>query len=481
MNQEKTPLFNKLMEFQKHKPISLHVPGHKNGTVIPTGSKEIYQRIMSIDMTELNGLDDLHAPEGIIAEAQDLASDYFQSQKTFFLIGGSTVGNLAMILATCGEGDKVIIQRNCHKSVWNGLELSGATPILVSPAFDNEVGRYTVPNKGQLIKVINQNPEARAILLTYPDYFGRTYDLKPIIEAAHEQQIAVLIDEAHGVHFSIPHSSVPKSALELGADAVVQSAHKMAPAMTMTAFLHIGLSTKLLNSATISHYLAILQSSSPSYPLLASLDTARHYLATRTTEDIDFVLNSVLSMRSILATNDVWKLLPFHITIDDPLKITIEVRSGYDVNQVIRLFEENHIYAELQTENQILFIHGLEVFNEWRRLKTTVEKVTRELKINEKHATIEKHTNIFPKQISSLHYSYKQMKELNQVFVSWEESIGKVAAQHITPYPPGIPIIGKGEVIEVAHVHHIKQLLNAKIKFQQHNIQHIQQGLYVFL
>src|SRR5699024_1345518 len=154
---------------------------------------------------------------------------------SFFLTGGSTAGNLAMILATCSPGDKVIVQRNSHKSIMNGLELANAHPIFIAPDYDGTVDRYTHPNVGTLEQALIDHPNAKAVVLTYPDYFGRTYDIARMIKLAHSYHIAVLVDEAHGVHFSLG-SPFPASAIDFGADVVVQSAHKMAPAMTMASY-----------------------------------------------------------------------------------------------------------------------------------------------------------------------------------------------------------------------------------------------------
>ncbi|WP_090855803.1 aminotransferase class I/II-fold pyridoxal phosphate-dependent enzyme [Paraliobacillus sp. PM-2] len=474
MNQKRIPLLDRLNQFIEKDPISFHVPGHKNGAIIPLQGQKIYKEIMSIDMTELSGLDDLHAPQDVIAEAQSLASAWFQTDHTFFLIGGSTVGNLAMILASCCRGDKVIIQRNCHKSIWNGIELSGAMPIMVAPAFDEQVHRYTTPSQDQIEQVIKQYPEAKAIILTYPDYFGRTYDLRSIIEMAHDNQIAVLIDEAHGVHFSINHSHFPASALTLGADAVVQSAHKMAPAMTMTAYLHIR--SSIIDKDKVAYCLKMLQSSSPSYPLLVSLDIARNYLATKTKSDIDLLLKSVLRMRNTMKS-DKWDLIPLQAKIDDPLKIILHMKAGVSAKKVAQSFEACSIFPELVTEEQILFIHGLEPFHQWERLENALEKILTELKISKKHATIEKNINFFPKKLGCLAFTHQEMDWLDRVFTEWKQAEGKVAAEQVVPYPPGIPILVKGEVIETEHINHIKYLLDNNINFQQDNIQ---TGIFVF-
>src|SRR5690625_2352822 len=167
MNQEQIPLYDTLVNFTKQNPISFHVPGHKNGNIFPT--KNFYDRILQLDLTELPGLDDLHSPTGAIAEAQQLAADYFQADHTFFLVGGSTAGNLAMLLTACSSGDKVIVQRNCHKSIMNGLELAGAHPVFISPKYDETVDRYTNPDIHTLKTALKENPDAKAVMLSYPD------------------------------------------------------------------------------------------------------------------------------------------------------------------------------------------------------------------------------------------------------------------------------------------------------------------------
>ncbi|NAP00553.1 aminotransferase class I/II-fold pyridoxal phosphate-dependent enzyme, partial [Halomonas sp. MG34] len=333
MDQQLTPLFQALKQFTKSSPVSFHVPGHKNGTIFPDKASDSYNEILKLDMTELTGLDDLHAPEGPIAEAERLAADYFQAEHTYFLVGGSTVGNLAMIMAACSRGDKVIVQRNSHKSIMNGLELRGANPIFISPAYEERVGRFTNPEQDTLQEALKRHPDAKAVVLTYPDYFGGTYPLKEMIELAHDYQIPVLVDEAHGVHFSLGNP-FPASAISLGADVVVQSAHKMAPAMTMASFLHHN--SSLVSRGRLSHYLQLLQSSSPSYPLMATLDIARAFLATMPRKNMDAVMKSVQEVKRLFGDSENWSIVP----AKDPLKITLHVK--HSANEVAKLFEEQN-------------------------------------------------------------------------------------------------------------------------------------------
>ncbi|RLL41706.1 aminotransferase class I/II-fold pyridoxal phosphate-dependent enzyme [Oceanobacillus piezotolerans] len=462
------PLFTKLQTFQDKNPISFHVPGHKNGSVFPHQAKGTFQSILKYDMTELNGLDDLHAPSEVIKEAEELAQDYFNSKHTFFLVGGSTVGNLAMLLATCQGGDHIIVQRNCHKSIVNGLELCGAKPIFITPEYEEALERYTSPSVATLQEALHRYPDAKAVVLTYPDYFGRTYSIKEMIDLIHSYEIPVLVDEAHGVHFSLG-SPFPPSALELGADVVVHSAHKMAPAMTMSSYLHVN--SMLVSEDKIAHYLQILQSSSPSYPLMASLDIARYFLANITKEELEEIKESVAYVRDIFERSDIWNVLPISEK-DDFLKITLHVKHQYAANEVTRIFEENQIYPELTTHNQILFIHGLAPFNEDRRLKNAIKSVNEQLKNNENHATIDI-SKQFPKKIQELDLSYTTMNKLKIIEVPYEEGIGHISAESIIPYPPGIPFLLKGERITEAHFKALAEMTEQGIRLQQRNRERI--------
>ncbi|WP_246206683.1 aminotransferase class I/II-fold pyridoxal phosphate-dependent enzyme [Virgibacillus ihumii] len=461
-NQQKTPLLDALKQFAKRDPISFHVPGHKNGELFPPLAREYYQSILPLDMTELSGLDDLHAPHDVIKDAQDLAADYFGAEQTYFLVGGSTAGNMAMILAACTAEEKIIVQRNSHKSIFNSLELGGARPVFVAPEFDRKVNRYTAPDFNTFKEAIEQHPDAKAAVLTYPDYFGQTFNIKEMIDLAHEYNIPVLVDEAHGVHFST-NDNFPASSLDLGADVVVQSAHKMAPAMTMGSLLHMNSSR--VNSNRVTHYLQMLQSSSPSYPIMASLDIARYFLASLSQDDVKAVMNSVSRIIAILDEKDAWQVLP----TDDPLKITLQMQQGISAHEVYSLFEKEAIYPELATHDQILLIHGLTPFQYDKQLQNGIMRVKEQLKNVQNHATIET-GNLFTKQIQELVMPYQTMHHRPARQVPLNQSAGCIAAEAITPYPPGIPFILKGERITDTHISIIKQLIHQGATIQHDDV-----------
>ncbi|MFE0560218.1 aminotransferase class I/II-fold pyridoxal phosphate-dependent enzyme [Paenibacillus sp. NPDC058910] len=280
-HRERAPLAEAIMLYRERGASSFHVPGHKNGRAYAGEGKttEMLREAMRIDVTEITGTDDLFHPEGVIQEAQELAADCFGAEESFFLVGGSTAGNLALVLTVCREpGDIVLVQRNVHKSVLNGLMLAGARAVFLQPELDKQSGLAVAPSAATLVAALEAYPEARGAIITMPNYYGMGSDLKPLAKACHEFGIPLLVDEAHGAHYG-QHPQLPMNALSCGADGVVQSTHKMLAAMTMGAMLHV--QGGLLDRSLLRQRLAMVQSSSPSYPLMASLDLARRLLHTQ--------------------------------------------------------------------------------------------------------------------------------------------------------------------------------------------------------
>lgn len=280
-HRERAPLAEALMGYRERGASSFHVPGHKNGRAYAGegNAAEMLREALRIDVTEITGTDDLFHPEGVIQEAQELAADCFGAEESFFLVGGSTAGNLALILTVCREpGDILLVQRNVHKSVLNGLMLAGAQAVFLQPEMDKQSGLAVAPSAATLAAALEAYPEARGAIITMPNYYGMGSDLRPLAEACHERGIPLLVDEAHGAHYG-QHPQLPMNALSCGADGVVQSTHKMLAAMTMGAMLHV--QGGLLDRSLLRQRLAMVQSSSPSYPLMASLDLARRLLHTQ--------------------------------------------------------------------------------------------------------------------------------------------------------------------------------------------------------
>ncbi|ULT57107.1 aminotransferase class I/II-fold pyridoxal phosphate-dependent enzyme [Neobacillus drentensis] len=461
-NQLEIPLYNALKRHISNNPVSFHVPGHKFGEIAAYKQDEIFKGIVKIDATELTGLDDLHSPEGPIKEAEELLAELYGSKKSYFLVNGSTVGNLAMIMAVCREDSTVLVQRNCHKSVLNALKLAKVRPVFLEPEIDQDWKVAAGISTKTVQQAINQYPDAKALILTYPNYYGMVDELKGIIELAHLHQIPVLVDEAHGPHFIIG-DPFPPSALQLGADVVVHSAHKTLPAMTMGSFLHVN--GNLVNLTRIEEYLGIFQSSSPSYPIMASLDISRYYLAGYQPEDVDFLLFEIQSFKEALAKIESIKVLTYPMNEGDPLKITIQSKSNLTGFEVQKKFEANGIYTELADPYNVLFILPLLKKGQVYPLSETAAKIKSVL-AGMPFNDLKEEIPTGNERISELAIRYSEMEKLNVTEVKIERALGLVSADTIIPYPPGIPLLMKGERITSGKIGQLNRLLQTGARFQ---------------
>lgn len=476
MDQSRIPLLEALLKHKKHDPISFHVPGHKNGSVFEDKGKAYYEKILSIDLTELSGLDDLHNPSGVIREAERLAAKLYGSTYCHFLVGGSTIGNLAMIMATCKPGDSVLVQRNSHKSIINALKLAKVNPIFLHPDFDHEAQIATCLNENQVIENIEIHSQAKALILTNPNYYGFTVPLQEIISTAHKYQMAVLIDEAHGAHFSHHSKLFPASAVSQGADIVVQSAHKTLPAMTMCSFLHY--KSELVSIERLRHYLQLFQSSSPSYPLMSSLDLARHYFAHLTTERVTLTLEKIKEFKEYLQAIPQLKVIESKDYVVDPLKVTVQAKCGITGFELQSLLEEEAIFTELSDTHNVLFVLPLEINIDLVKVAETIKEKLSSYRYLEERNKLEQDT-ITGKAVSELKLSYEEMDFAPRELVHIEQSVGRIIAEEIIPYPPGVPFLLSGEEITLNDVEKLKELQNSGVYFQGTDF--FKRGISVFV
>ena len=457
--QEKRPLVEALEQFHKKKSISFHVPGHKHGLL--SNLPQLIRNSMQYDLTELNGLDDYHHPKEAIKEAEQLLTKLYNTDESFFLVNGTTIGNLAMIYATCQYGEQIIVQRNAHKSIFHAIELVGAEPIFVSPNWDDKTKTASYVTLEVIEEAIQQYPFAKAVVLTYPNYYGVcSPDLENIISLSHSLQIPVLVDEAHGAHFQA-YKEFPKSALLLGADVVVQSAHKTLPALTMGSFLHIR--SQLVDSKKVNKFLRMLQSSSPSYLILASLDDARSYAERYSPMDFKQLMDRRKVFVEALETIPLIEV----VQVDDPLKLLIRV-GKYSGFQVQTAFEKQNVYVELADVYQVLLIlpllkveHDFAFAEIRKRIKYAVEDLKKE--------SPDFTSNVFhieQKTISTLQLSMSLLSEKQGVWIPYVRSIGRVAKGMIIPYPPGVPLLLPGEKITVPILTELEQWIEKGASFQ---------------
>ncbi|MBM4765336.1 aminotransferase class I/II-fold pyridoxal phosphate-dependent enzyme [Bacillus sp. B15-48] len=463
-NQCRTPIYEQLKLHSKKQPFSFHVPGHKNGTIFPEKARNDFQSLLKLDLTEITGLDDLHSPEGVILEAERLLSDLYQTKKSFLLVNGSTAGNLAMILATIKKDEIVLVQRNSHKSIMNGIKLANARPVYLYPEYEQQSLVASGVSLETVRKAIQAYPQARALILTYPNYYGMVNELADIIKLAHAHNFAVLVDEAHGVHF-ISGEPFPASAVSLGADLVVQSAHKTLPAMTMGAYLHYN--SKLVSIENLQFYLQAVQTSSPSYPIMASLDLARSYLATFEKKDKKELLQWIQSFRGEIGTIEGLSILPWKN--GDPLKLIIQSTQSVSGYELMERFETVGIYPELADPYNVLFILPFAKADMNVPYEKAVQMLKQAMKNIDKTAVHRQTSVSLPFTTSKVGIPAlfnEEMATLRTTFVPIHEAEGQVCAETIIPYPPGVPLFLAGERIQQEELEYLKYLLQQGVKIQ---------------
>ena len=287
MNQNETPFLEALKKYINENVSPFDVPGHHMGNVDNLFKDYVGELTYKCDVNAPRGLDNLNHPSGVIDEAQKLMADCFHADEAFFLINGTSSGILAMIMATVKAHEEIILPRNCHKSVINALILSGAIPVFVMPQFDKNLEISNQPTIDDYLDKIEKHPNAKAIFVINPTYFGSTNDLKELAKIAHEKGMLCLADEAHGAHLGF-HNRLPISAMDAGFDLSAVSMHKTGGALTQASVL-------LRKGNRVAHYdvfksLMVVNTTSPSNLLIASLESARHYLYFHGEEKLDEVI-----------------------------------------------------------------------------------------------------------------------------------------------------------------------------------------------
>jgi arginine decarboxylase len=464
--QKRAPLFEALEQHVGRHPHPFHVPGHKMGTSYDSHGRSRFQSLLPLDLTEISGLDDLHQPEGVIAEAQELAAEAFGAEWTRFLVGGSTAGNMALIMTVCKPGEKILVQRNCHKSVYNGIILARAVPVYIVPAVDLASGVAAGLRREDVERALHTHPDAKAVFLTNPTYYGMGIDLAKMAAAVHRFQIPLLVDEAHGAHYGF-HPALPPSAMQCGADAAVQSTHKMGTSMTMSSMLHV--QGTRIDRDRLRRILAMIQSSSPSYPLMASLDLARRHMVLEMKKELDRVLPLLNRLRERIASLD-WLYLPglaeksVYSTLD-PLKLLLCLRTkAFTGYQLQSMLEAADIYPELAESAHVLLAASTGTSPE------DVEHVWQFLESVEAPPKLKSDAS-FPVGLLASSFLREQAMPMHEAFdapkktVPLTQAAGRISAEMVIPYPPGIPLLTPGERIDTEVLALLQELAESGARF----------------
>ncbi len=449
LDQSKTPLLDAIMKYNELDPAYFRIPGHRFERGISNRWKDIVGgNIFKFDLTETPLLDDLHNPEGAIKEAELLAQEVFQADHSYFLVNGTTCGNEAMIITTAFEGQKVAIPRNAHKSALMGLIISGAEPIYIMPELSDEWGIQGGIKPEDVRKTLEANPDCKGVMVVSPTYYGVCSDLREIAKVCHEYGAVLMVDEAHGAHMYFSEE-LPDGALVQGADMCAQSIHKVTGSLTQSSMLHV--KSKLVNIDRMEANLHIVQSTSPSYLLMTSLDVARYELATNGEQLIKNAVNLAQSARkeineipgmvcagdSLVGTAGVKEL--------DSTKLIISAKklgiTGFELKGI--LFNEYSVDVELSDYINVLAIVT------FANTKNDMERLLNALKcISGKNAGGKEIKNeIFLPELPDYMMSPRQAYFSPNKVIPWSQAKGKIAGEMIAPYPPGIPVIYPGELV----------------------------------
>lgn len=453
VNQERAPLYEALAGHLKKKYTGFHFPGHGGGRGMAPRLRALAGQLADYDLTELPGLDDLHAPTGPIRQAEALAADLYGADASFFLVNGSTAGIQAMMLAQLRPGEKVILPRNIHRAVVAGLVLSGAEPVYIPPPFDRDFGVCLGIPPELLARIVREHPDARAVLLVHPNYFGVAGVTAEHAALTTGADMGLLVDEAHGAHLPF-QPGLPQPALASGADAAVQSTHKMGGSLTQTALLH--LKGDRLNPDAVRRVLRLLQSSSPSYPLMASLDLTRRRLARQGGRIVGRMVELAGELRLGLEGAG-FPVLDADMG-QDSTKILVSLReTGRTGLEAARLLRHRHrIQVELADPSNILFVIGSGATREGirRLLRAMVSLVVRRPTVSRGKPTVPGGPPPIPHRVLTPREAFTAVS----VTIHLTQSGGRVAAETVTVTPPGIPLVIMGEKITPEMIEYILEV-----------------------
>ncbi|MBT2581808.1 aminotransferase class I/II-fold pyridoxal phosphate-dependent enzyme [Planococcus sp. ISL-109] len=469
MSQLETPLFDALLKHRNRHPIQFHIPGHKKGQGVDPAFREfVGDNILSIDLINIAPLDDLHSPKGAIKEAQELAAQAFGADYTFFSVQGTTGAIMTMILSVVGPNDKILVPRNVHKSIMSAIVFAGAIPVFIHPEVDPDLGISHGISPESVEKALIEYPDAKAVLVINPTYFGVAADLKRIVDIAHKKDIPVLVDEAHGVHIHF-HKSLPVSAMSAGADMAATSVHKLGGSMTQSSVLNVR--EGLVSPKRVQATLSMLTTTSTSYPILASLDTARRQLAIHGFDLIDRTIRLAQDARKrinkIQHLHCVGKeLLNSSATFDmDPTKLLISVKNlGITGHQAEEWLRENaNIEIELSDLYNILCLVTLG--DSRKEINLLVNALQRMSSALETENAIMEPIVLLP-DIPRLAMTPRDAFYADTEIVPIDLAVGRISAEFIMIYPPGIPIFIPGEIITEENISYIHTNIAAGLPVQ---------------
>lgn len=431
-----------LLSHAGRNPVSFHMPGHKGSAIYrENGYGAFLDHFMDCDITEIPGADNLYQAEEIIADTMEKYRKLYGVRESYMLINGSSAGLIAAILTCVPRGGKLIMARNCHKSIFNGLLMAGAEPVYIHPEMIDDYGISGEISVDAVLSAIEAYPEASAIILPSPNYYGICSDIKAIADAAHAAGMYVIVDQAHGAHLNFFDAYIGesvKAADNLGADIVIQSTHKTLASYTQSAI--VNLCTDRVDKYLFEDKLQLIESTSPSYLLMASLDINADLLELQGQGLIQQWEESLKWFYQEAPSVEGLRVMAHPML--DHTKINLDMSAyGIDGLKLEELLMEKDIFPELVTGNIVMCMTGIGNKRcDYERLLDALKDIASKHEICETAAPALQ--SLTMKRIKQV--AIPQAKES----VPISEAAGRVCAASIIPYPPGIPVICPGEIMD---------------------------------
>ena len=455
-----TPIIDGLKKYVEENNIRFHMPGHKGKDLM----KYITDMMPQVDVTEVEGTDNLHNPSSIIQESMDLAAKTFGAKKTFYSVNGTTGGIYAAITATVSPNGKILIQRNCHRSVYNAMILGRIKHKYIYPEYNHKDYIVTAVKSEDIERQLKEDNEIEAVVITYPSYYGICCDIEAVSQIVHKYNKILIVDEAHGSHLKF-NDKLPKSSLQAGADIVIQSTHKTLPAFTQSSMIHIG--SERVDIEKLKTMISFYQTTSPSYLLMASIDYARAYMEGEGKKRLNTLIHNIEKFSSYMKSIPGVKIFDKDAISEnnfydfDITKILINIRgiTGSTLESLLR--EEHNIQLEMSDSYYgVALASVMDDEDDLQRLAHAVKEISKKYCSDDNLLDTIEMRYLYPDIKMSLYDAFYS----NKVNIDLNDSVGRVSADFIIPYPPGIPVVCPGEQITEEVVKYINDLKKNNIQ-----------------
>ncbi|MCR5662050.1 MAG: aminotransferase class I/II-fold pyridoxal phosphate-dependent enzyme [bacterium] len=465
--QSRAPYYEALISYSEGGNLGFHMPGHMQGKGASTELMDLLgAKALRADITQVLDIDDIHRPYNALKEAQELAAEAYGSDHVWFLVNGSTAGNQAMLFACLNPGDKVLLPRNVHRSVYAGLVLSGAVPVYLRTPYDPEMGVYHVLEPSSLEAGLKAHPDAKACFWASVSPYGAGADVEALTGIAHAHGLPALVDEAWGPHL-VFSDLLPESAVTAGADLVVQSAHKLLPALSQASFLHYRRGR--VSKHKVSAALRLLQTTSPNFLLPASLDLARRQMCLEGRKLWDRACQDAQELASAISAIPGFRCLePEGAFSRDVTRLVVTASeiglAGTDLECILRY--DYHIQAEMSDMRSIVFI-----YSPWHSQADRGCLLKALANISLKYARKPEESDNDDLMMAFPAYSELAVTPREAFYgeaedILWSEASGRISAEVITPYPPGIPLVCPGEIITSEQVAYVRELRRRRVPIE---------------